>query len=773
MAPVQTLDSVMETGSPSSRRNKGKLAEAIQSLPSLANSMESIEDQSGEQTDPRGLKDNLTSRTDPDAQACVTDFLDFTEYLPSDVIRSLTLLGGLDQTYIAASGKLHELTSQYGKIPELPAEVNVDKVKLRAEISESASRAVTARTLAHAEALRMDENLERHVIRAKNILAKLQKMQDEYPNSRENSPKADSPELTRAPPKLSFSRGARENGERRVPRKHRAPRITVPGEVLAPYELDYESYGSESGSSESDLDEIATPRETPAPPRALNIKNIKLKVTHSKKDKEIKDKKPIQPRPPRPAGAMGTNVHSAVAGISTSNALAKLQPPPAEAKNGDDHLPWLALNAYELATLRKRMKKNAIWSPSDTMIARELANLGRGYENYMKAKAEAEAAGEPFGPVPAQLRGEPVNAEGAMTLEALKSKETSNRGMKLNEAKKLKREAMAKIAAQEAAEEAESVVRGMKTVKDTMENIFNDKDGKAKKPATKTPSKAANKKRKREEPASELEVPTPNAGSSAAAVKPVKPPLKRSKTETPVPIPQSITTKQVSPILPAEATASAPSPAPVLTPATENAPDLLAPPLPSPKKSSTPILPPTRDRKVTTKKEIAKPEPTLSSRPRRNEEVTPAAAPVPEPVLPAKRPSSSRGNKASSQEPTVPITASSDRPRRTSTARNTPAPPEPRQPSRRAKRPAPGVVTAESEGSTAVSVTKRSKATRKKVGPKKKKEDGRERSATQEAFDEIDDEGNLIDPNEPRYCVCNRVSFGVMIGCENKEVSVS
>jgi hypothetical protein len=31
----------------------------------------------------------------------------------------------------------------------------------------------------------------------------------------------------------------------------------------------------------------------------------------------------------------------------------------------------------------------------------------------------------------------------------------------------------------------------------------------------------------------------------------------------------------------------------------------------------------------------------------------------------------------------------------------------------------------------------------------------------------------LIDPNEPRYCVCNRVSFGVMIGCENKEVRQS
>lgn len=71
-----------------------------------------------------------------------------------------------------------------------------------------------------------------------------------------------------------------------------------------------------------------------------------------------------------------------------------------------------------------------------------------------------------------------------------------------------------------------------------------------------------------------------------------------------------------------------------------------------------------------------------------------------------------------------------------------------------------------------MSVGKRSAATRKKAGPKKEKKDGREGSAAaQEIYDEIDDEGNLIDPDEPRYCLCNRVSFGTMIGCENHDVS--
>lgn len=28
-----------------------------------------------------------------------------------------------------------------------------------------------------------------------------------------------------------------------------------------------------------------------------------------------------------------------------------------------------------------------------------------------------------------------------------------------------------------------------------------------------------------------------------------------------------------------------------------------------------------------------------------------------------------------------------------------------------------------------------------------------------------------IDPDEPTYCLCNQVSFGEMIGCDNDEVS--
>jgi len=31
--------------------------------------------------------------------------------------------------------------------------------------------------------------------------------------------------------------------------------------------------------------------------------------------------------------------------------------------------------------------------------------------------------------------------------------------------------------------------------------------------------------------------------------------------------------------------------------------------------------------------------------------------------------------------------------------------------------------------------------------------------------------GWQVDPNEPRYCICNDVSYGEMVGCDNEDVS--
>ena len=43
--------------------------------------------------------------------------------------------------------------------------------------------------------------------------------------------------------------------------------------------------------------------------------------------------------------------------------------------------------------LRNRMKKNAKWRPSESMVKVELKGFGRGPHNYWEARRKAEAEG--------------------------------------------------------------------------------------------------------------------------------------------------------------------------------------------------------------------------------------------------------------------------------------------------------------------------------------------------------------------------------------------
>ena len=94
---------------------------------------------------PLGME-SLDLRADPDAQATITDFLDFTEYLPADMTRSLTLIGKLDQTYIDASNNVHNLTKRWGELPNTPADERPQPVQLRAEISKNLGQVISSRT---------------------------------------------------------------------------------------------------------------------------------------------------------------------------------------------------------------------------------------------------------------------------------------------------------------------------------------------------------------------------------------------------------------------------------------------------------------------------------------------------------------------------------------------------------------------------------------------------------------------------------------------------
>ena len=137
----------------------------------------------------------------------------------------------------------------------------------------------------------------------------------------------------------------------------------------------------------------------------------------------------------------GTNVHSGLAGISVTNAILQLEPPPANAPMGSKHHPWLRLTGYELLSLRKRMKKNAIWKPSETMVAAELIDLGRGFNNYLEAKKKAEAEGTDFIDEDDIMSTRPE----LFTNPCTPGGRPINRGMVLNAAKKRKREGFSEL----------------------------------------------------------------------------------------------------------------------------------------------------------------------------------------------------------------------------------------------------------------------------------------------------------------------------------------
>ena len=510
MAPMGWIKSSPDE--PASPRDKSTLTEAMEAMGAL----------------PENL-DPLESRVaDTDIQATVTDFLDFTEYLPSDTIRSMTLIGSLDRKHQDAAGAVSSLTKKWSKLPEMPVDERPNPVALRADISKSLAHAVSSRVYSHAEALRIQGNVNRHYNRAKYILIKLEHMRDNYPEEDEQEKGNMAPAKT---PNVVRAKAAKVASKEEKMRRQRVPRITVPGDVIAPFEINCGLSDGE-GSESSDDDSIEASL-SPAPPPKRNYDRTTLgaqpKIKFLKIPKPRVSKTPKQPRA-RKAPHAGPII-----------TLSQIKPPPENAVIGSPDAPWLQLTLYELAKLRKRMKKNASWTPSETMVARELKGLGRGPEDFKTAKRKAEEEGKPFDPPVPSPVVDPVTGKfsmpaGAMSIDSISANEipTSNRGMKLNEAKKLKRD-MAKQAAQEAEESA-------KRFEEIARRIMSQSQGFQQGDSTTSSRKnsRSSKKRKRDS-MSETGTDKPGveggdaATSTSGASKP--PPAKRAKTETPVPPP--------------------------------------------------------------------------------------------------------------------------------------------------------------------------------------------------------------------------------------------
>lgn len=647
----------------------------------------------------------------PDAQSAVTDFLDYTEYLPTDMIRSLTLIQQLDETYLNNAECVNMLTQSYGSLPSQPVPTRPNAAKLRASISRHLDLALNARESAYAEASRLSDLASRHGDRLRSILAKLYALPK--PSSRDPTPQPQShgalklsrtgrkltsgalPRLTLKAPKGPIASGF-------VPRpRHR--RVTVPGEVQPPYDPDEAIASTEVSDWDSDPPSPVKTSET--------VKHKKLKYASE-------DRRSREPR--------------------ETATYRKPTPPPDDAVMGGKWKPWTRLSEYEMYRLRKKMKKNHTWEPSEVMIKRELIEKGRGWENYYKAKAAAQINGTPFTDVDDVSNHPPGSAPPRLMMSKstpITGEARRPRSLKRSESKREKRDDIPKDAAAMAAQEAKLAARRLSDISSAFRNLFNPFSAaltsltNVTTTPTTTPGKLSKPKKRKFEERVSL---TPSAEPEAQ-------PKKKQKI---LPKPSPL------------ATANQP------TSATTGAGTIKIPPLKlTINRNATPnaatSTPASASRHVSASRQTAPktestPPPQVSRPPSRRS----AAASVEPVVGPSTR--------ASRRTSVTPVAVTRKTPAQETTPKHTTL----TAASRRPKREAPGTVTQSSQdGGAAVSISKRTQKPNKKALS--------QRSTTtdpkQEIRTDIDGNVEIVDPDEDRYCVCNDVSWGEMICCELDE----
>lgn len=766
--------------------------------------------------DPRCDSDNMAEEAatteettpqpvaNPDAQTTVNDFLDYTEFFPSDLVRSLRLIGDLDQSYVDATQTVHQLTSKYGKLPTIPAGERPDPVTLRKEIALALDKAIYARESSYAEASRLFEVAERHKHRIGIIKRKLQAQPE--PPSRDPTPAPVSPQAARGlngkfgnpHPRLNFD--ARFGGSSAArPRDRKKSRVPLPGGRIRT-----------ASFSDSDDSEVRYTADLAIAPKRL-------------KDRKDKPPRPHKVRVRVPG--TGTNVHSSLAGISTSNALARLSPPPENAKPGSKWAPWFKLTEYEMAVLRKKMKKNAVWTPSETMIKRQLEAGGRGQEAFEREKKRCEENGEELldeepeapnvrpiappaiqesQPAPASLQQAPAppehtpadtahtptelhrdwDPEDAPTLgdtsryrDTRQSKRDIRRQQALNDAQELEHTTMKIKKAADWMQELEVPVAFSSKRSATRPSSKRKRDS-SPPPAADTPiegtrassmvsQESANelpeqKKLRLTLPASNDEPSTPQEltldGLSPGADTPVPFAGVAKTTTVQVPLapagpgtPRTIGTSQSVVINQPNTTAVVSPTVPV---STEVPPSHTEPPQSNVTAASSR---PRRESVAPPKEKPSSPAP-VTVLPSKKQSVV---APIPEAAVaapaPGTRPRSSRGHvptpKAQSEEPKPNELGQSARENRRLSLFSQPAPGNP-GPARRTRRKAPpkGEISHGEDGQMTVTNVKRANGS--KVARKKKSE---EESGPAEEADE----------DEEKYCICDGISEGSMILCDN------
>lgn len=678
--------------------------------------------------------------SDPDAQAAVTDFLDYTEYLPSDLIRSLRLIKGLDEIYNDHADTLHDLTKLYGSLPSVEPSMRPDAAGLRHQIITTLDSALDARESAYAEASRLFDVADRHQNRLKSIIAKLNAIPK--PPSRDPTPqpptstkkhsksgreiKPAATRLTLNPPRSGAVASA-------ILGRPRGRRVTVPGEVLPPYDPDEAIASTEVSDWESP--------PPPSPPRPV----LKLKQPKLHKDRDRSEPAERSSRASR-----------------ENSTFRKPTPPPEDAELGSKWKPWTRLTEYEMYKLRKKMKKNNAWDPSPVMIRRELELRGRGWENYYRAKAAAEANGTPFNDIEQSKPQKPEKPEPSSPIvvatpevEPKSAPRVDSKKEKEKEKKKDKKKESGLVQSQAAiaAQETELAARRLGDMGNVFKNIFSPvttafasltRSASSPTVATVASTRKQSEKASRKRKLDEAEV----------SLSPSAEPDQRKKQKT---------------------TAAKPSPLPSIVQSSEP-PQTSAGTIKIPLKLSAPAAESSSSEEDSTEETSTR---EASAAPESVAPKTEESTPPP----PASRPVSRKSTVPPSEkiEPLAAPVAATRASSRIASA--TPAAIERRTPSlslrvtpaaeaspkgvstaasRRTKREVPGTVKQTSQdGGAAVSVSKR----QNKPGKQKKAAT----TTSPEVRVDVDGRAEIVDPNEERYCICGDVSYGEMICCELDE----
>ena len=682
---------------------------------------------------------------DPDAQAAVTDFLDYTEYLPSDLLRFLTLIRGLDEKYSSHANALDDLTKHYGAIPSLEPTMRPDAQGLRLQISTNLDKALNARESAYAEACRLFDVADRHQNRLKSIIAKLKAIPK--PPSRDPSPQPptsaqkrsrsgreiksgmSSTRLTLNPPRGTTVATA-------ILSRPRGRRVTVPGEVMPPYDPDEAIASTEVSDWES---------PPPSPPRPL----LKLK-----QPKPLKEKPEATEKPPRQPREHAT--------------YRKPTPPPEDAELGSKYRPWTHLTEYEMYRLRKKMKKNHTWEPSDVMVRRELEARGRGWEKYYKARAEAQTNGTKFLDIDDRSQPKVEKPEAPITPIVVATPDPRPKTVKKPEPRKDKKADPARDRASLAAQEAELAARRLGDIGSAFKNLFSPLSS-----ALASLNRSAS---------------TPTANKSAAGKRSEKTAKKRKLEEVGVSASPSVEPEHAKK---KQKTAVAPKPSPLTTssePPQQSAGTIKIPTL---KLNVAQALATSEKSTPATATSTRATRSAQSSVAPKTEESTPPPSSIPaseeSTAAPEDKTSTSPlPDTSASASPSVaeltpaprltPVSVVPLRPSRKSntpaaTARQTPvmeASPKfslPTAASRRPKREVPGTVTQSSQdGGAAVSVSQRKSKPLKQMKIKLNAN-----TSSPEVRVDIDGRREIVDPDEERYCICGDVSYGEMICCEFDE----